>query len=245
MNKTGFTVSPVITENAEGQEVITDFSFDTGRSSVGRDGRVLGWQDDYIEDSEGRIHHVMEDTFLEDESTIKSFDFDEYAEDLLESNPKLQDAVIWAGNNMHPSFIEEWDSIIQKGEDLGRINEMMEQLMVEYDSRVDAENVSEQPATDDEIQEEIDELSPEQIETLNLAIEDLTSQDMLGDEAADEWESLSKEALQSDKATLAMVAAATSAFHRGSMSAEDAIDAVLSKCPLDEVAEVYEYLSNQ
>ena len=234
------TVSPVVTVNDQGQEVISDLSVSTGHSGVGRDGQVENWRFDYQEDSEGRIHHVFENVELERDDGIH-FDESEYIEALLESNPTIAVAQQWALDNLPEEWVNEYNQQIETG-DLDELNKAVEWLLQQYSQRSTTESdVPNQQMEEDYEDPEMDELSEEETEILNNAVDTLERQEAMP-EYADDWQEQVEIAKQSGDETYAMVAAATSAFHSGEVTAEEAIDFCLTNCDLKELARVYQHL---
>ena len=234
----GYTVNPVYTESETGEQVISDLQVSTRGDSVGRDGHVRDWQMDYIEDSEGRIHHVFENVELESDKGIH-FDEDAYVEALLESHSEFRQAQAWANENMPSALLEQFNNAIDNG-DLGELNEAVEWLVNEYRSAAEA-----QPEMEETIEDpEMDELSEEETEILNKTVDLLEKQEPAGEEIAQDWQEAVEQAQEVGDDTFAMVAAATAAFHSGEVSAEDAVNYCLNNANLKDLARVYKHLAS-
>ena len=233
------TVNPVYTEDSEGRQVISDLEVSTGRGDVvGRDGMDRGWQNDWIEDSEGRLHHVFENVELESDKGIH-FDEDAYVEALLESHSEFRQAQAWANENMPATLLERFNNAVDNG-DLGELNEAVEWLISEYRSAAEAPPQMEETVED----QEMDELSEEETEILNKTVDLLEQQEPAGEEVAGQWQDAVEQAQDSGDETYAMVAAATAAFHSGEVSAEDAVNYCLNNANLRDLARVYKHLAS-
>ena len=170
-------------------------------------------------DSEGKYHHLFEDISLESEEQERSnFNEDQYVEALYEINPDLEDAVTWGTENLSPDLLNVYNKKIDS-DSLSDLNEAVEFILDQYRNRTqDAPPQVKEEESDDS---EVDELSEEETQILNDA------------------------AQESGNETYALVAAATSSFHAGEVSAQEAIDFCLNNCDLKELSQVYQYLMNQ
>ena len=236
------TVSPVVTVNDQGQEVISDLSVSTNRPGIGRDGSTLNWQDDFIEDSEGRLVNWFADKELEsDRDDGIHFDESEYIDALIESNPTISVAQQWAIDNLPEEWINEYNQQIESGS-LDQLNQAVEWLLQQYSQRSTTESdVPSQQVEEDTEDPEMEELSEEETEILNNAVDNLERQEAMP-EYVNDWQEQVELAQESGDETYAQVAAATAAFHAGQVTAEEAIDFCLSNCDLKDLARVYKYL---
>lgn len=126
----GYTVSPNIDANGN----VSGFNIDGGHgSATDRQGQVTGWQNDYVQDQAGSIHHVMENTELGGDPNQDVFNMDSYADDLRAVNPELDNIIDWM--DVSPSITDytrqQWNNAIDAG-DLDTINSLMEQLSAMY-----------------------------------------------------------------------------------------------------------------
>ena len=235
-------VNPVITVNDNGQEVISDLSVSTGHSgAVGRDGQVKNADFDYYEDQYGQVHHRFSDIELQSDKKDQGIYFDEseYIDALIEANPKIPAAQQWCMDNLPAEWIDDYNKQIESGS-LDEMNQAVEWLLEQYGQRQTVDNRSQEQ---EEMPEdpEMDELSEEETEILNNAVDNLERQEAIPEMAAD-WQEEVEIAQQSGDETYATVAAATAAFHAGQVSAEEAIDFCLTNCDLKELARVYNNL---
>ena len=247
-DRPAYTVSPVVTTNDQGQEVISDLSVSSGHASaLSRDGQVQGWQMDFIEDSEGRIHHVFENVEL-DEDQGNSFDEDAYIEALYEANGgELEQAIAWGTENLPESLLEWYNQKID-GDGLDDLNEAVQWILDQYRNREDYEPPQESEETTDEessLQDKIDALNEEETAFLVEAIDTLTETEPAGDEIADQWQEQVEIAQQSGDETYALVCAATAAVHSGECSPSEAVQFAMENCDLQDLARVYRHLMNQ
>ena len=237
-------VSPVVTVNDQGQEVISDLSVSTNRPGVGRDGQVVNWQDDYVEDSEGRIHHMFENVELQsDRDDGIHFDEDAYVQALMDSNPDISKAQDWAVENLPEEWLDEYNKTIDTG-NLDDLHKAVDWLMRQYGERTinEPEPDTTQNIEEDPEEPEMEELSEEETEILNNAVDNLERQEAMP-EYVNDWQEQVELAQESGDETYAQVAAATAAFHAGQVTAEEAIDFCLSNCDLKDLARVYKMLS--
>ena len=236
----GYTVSPVITVNEQGQEVISDLSVSSGHAAdIGRDGQVRGVQNDYYEDEQGQIRHRFTDVELESErNSPSSFNEDEYVAAIFESNPQLSDAQQWAEANLPEEWLDDYNKAVDKG-DLSELHQAVEWLLQQYENRSQTDSIPEEVKEDDEMED----LSDEEKVVLAEAVEQLENQEPEGEDVSDQWQQMVDQAEEAGDATYATVAAATAAFHAGEVSAEEAINYCLNNCDLKDLARVYEHLN--
>ena len=234
-----YTVSPVITINDQGQEVISDLSVSTGHSAdVGRDGQVRGVEFDYYEDNKGQIRHRFSEVELESERQSPSdFDESEYIGALLEANPTIADAQQWAEHNLPQEWVDDYNNKIESG-DLDDLHKAVEWLLEQYENR--SQNSEPEQVQEDD---EMEDLSDEEKAVLAEAVENLQQSEAEGEDVAEQWQMAVELAEDSGDETYAMVAAATAAFHAGDISAEEAIDYCLNSCDLKELSRVYKYIN--
>lgn len=244
MPNQGYTVSPVYSETASGQEVITDFSLNTGHdSAVGRDGMSKNWENDYIIDRYGNQHHVFENVELED-SVPSGFDMDEYVDGLFTVNDQLQPALSWANGNLSPDIVQNLDAAFASG-DLSEVNAAVDWLLNAYSQSTPEQVQPKKPVEEDEpSDEEMENLSDEDKAVLAEAIEGLELNEPQGDAVAEQWQDAVEMAEDNGDMTYATVAAATAAFHSGEVTAEEAINYCLNNCDLKDLARVYGHLND-
>ena len=94
---------------------------------------------------------------------------------------------------------------------------------------------------DDQMETDATEVIPEEIDAV---IEPMLEAEPEGMESAYNWLQAAEE-YQSSNPVYSAVCSATASFHDGSMSAEEAISSVLENYPMDEVIQIYQYLSAQ
>ena len=94
---------------------------------------------------------------------------------------------------------------------------------------------------DDEMETDATKVTQEEIDAV---IEPMLEAEPEGVESAYNWLQPAEE-YQSSNPVYAAVCSATASFHDGSMSAEEAISTVLENYPMDEVIQIYQYLSAQ
>lgn len=240
MPSQGYTVNPVYSDDASEQQLI-DLEVIGGRSSVGNDGQVKNWQNDYFEDDQGNVHHRFSEVELNDESDPMSFNEDEYIETLLESNPIFLDAQKWAVENLSDVELEEYNRLIDTS-DLGDLHRAMDWLVEQYEQFADVPEASEPEQVEEEVDEE--DLSESDKMAINAAVHSLKKTEAL-DYVADDWQEQVALAEQAGDETYATVAAATASFHAGEVTAEEAIQYCMETCNMKELARVYKHLMSQ
>lgn len=246
MPNQGYTVSPVVSVTAEGEEYYSDVSISTGAQSIGRDGMVNDWQKDYVLDNKGEYHHVFENVEL-DEDPSGGFDLDEYVSDIFSVNEHLEPALRWAENNLHPDIQDNLNTAF-KGNNLNDLNQAIEWLLEQYHQRPadEPQQVAEDPdSSEDAPDDEMENLSDEEKQVLSEAVEQLGNQEPQGEEYAEAWQDMIEQAEEAGDITYAKVAAATASFHAGEVSAEEAINFCLNECDLSELARVYQYMMSE
>ena len=239
----GYTVSPVITVNERGEEVISDLSVSSGHAAaVGRDGQVRDAELDYYEDEYGQMRHRFAGVELESEQQdSSSFDESAYIEAIYEANPELSTAQQWAENNLPEELLDYYNEAVESS-DLADLHKAVEWLMQQYENRSQQEQAPTEPEQVEE-DDEMENLSDEEKEVLSNAVEELEQQEPQGEYYAEQWQEAVEQAEAQGNETYAKVAAATAAFHAGEVSAEEAINFCLNECDLKELAKVYEYIN--
>ena len=242
-----FTVEPVVSESGSGEQ-ITDFSVVS--SSNRQDPNA--WQDDWVMDSEGKYHHMFENVELEDEtSSHSSFDEEAYISSLYDANPQLANAIEWGTENLTEDQLEIYNKLVDSS-DLNDVNRAVEWILEQYIENANQVATAEpETSTDDESGsyledetiERIENLSDEDAEMLSDAVDDLSATEPMGFEAANHWLDFAQQADESGNAVASLVATATAAYHRGELSAEEAISECLNQCDLQELAAVYQQLN--
>ena len=238
------TVHPVVQETADGQEYIADFAVNNAAPpGVGRDGRDVGWENDWHMDSEGHYHHVFENVELESDIADQGiyFDEDSYVDALLETNSEFRQAQAWATQNLSAQDLADFNDAVDNG-NLEELNECVEWLIDEYKEAVGV------PETFDEYSEaqegaEMEELSEEENQVLEQTVEALMQQEPQGVDVSSQWLQASSQAHDSGDGTYALVAASVAAFHQGEMDAQTAIDYCFQHASPRELARVYKHLT--
>jgi hypothetical protein len=224
------TVSPVYSEGPNGEQVV-DMEVSQGTNVIGRDGMVKGWEADYGTDSQGNT--VYDPRLNNDElgnNPVVGFDEVGYEEALLSSNPVIPDALAWAADNMNPDFTADYNKAVDAG-DLDNIHPMLDHIINQYlASNPDAEP--------EQVVEEVEESVSD--EEFSSAIDALNEQEVGGTEIAYQW---LEAAEQSQDAVYSDVCQMTAAFHRGEISSQEAIDAVIEKHGIKEATRIYKHLT--
>ena len=221
MNRPPMQVNPVFSSDDgsyQGSEVQTQRTL--------HNGMVEGWDENYSEDEYGRLVYSMQEEDLT-QDTNGSFDEEEYISALMDSLPVDYNTVIeWASQNLPNEILEEYNKKIDTS-DLEGLNEAIEQMLEHY-YEANGEPVEQEPEV---------EVSDEEF---NDAYQDLTSSEPEGTEVAYQW---LEAAEQTDDPAYRDVYMLTAEYHRGNISPEEALEAIVNKYGLNKAAEMYKHLS--
>ena len=231
----GYEITPVVTMTDDGREQVTDFDISSG-NTTGRDGVYRGWQDDWTVDSEGRSHHAYENFQEAKEEYGSDAVEDEYWDNVLEADPIYSRALDWASNQFFTDEqAKEWDKMIENGTD-EQIHEGLERIKNQYleaGGDVMEEAPEGEPDSEDITEEEMEEVKSVAQELME------TEPDL---DSADSWDDSGREAMASGDETYSAICSMTASFHRGEISAGDAIDAILNNYPLKDVERCWKHM---
>ena len=237
MPQHGITVTPVVQEGDDGEHIV-DFNVNQGgRTAIGRDGVLRGYEDDFTEDSEGRS--VYEPYLGPDElaeSPVVGFDGDSYIDTLLDSDSRISPALEWSVDNMDPSFIDAYNNAVDAG-DLDTMHQYLDIILKQFVESGGADQL--QTETDES--EEEQPLTEEEEVQFNDVLETLSEQEPLGQEAAYQWLESSEQWSQADPC-VAAICYATASYHNGDATYEEAIDYVSSQFTERQAARAYKQL---
>ena len=230
-----------VTPQADAEGNVTGFEMETHHEGYHR-----GSEADFRQFQDGSVHHVFENVELQDEQAPGLTNQDEYYEALASIHPELAEASAWvAGGGLPQEWAVEFNSAVEQG-DYTRVNEMMETMIGLY-----RESAGEQPqpqAQEEQAEEEtehmtyndLDDDTRQQVDEVTSELEYNTPQ---GEEVAAAWEQAVLAGQEAGDETYAAIAAATAAFHAGEVSAQDAIEFVLSNYDIRDVSRVYQLLN--
>jgi hypothetical protein len=219
------TVSPIYSEQ-DGSVVDFELSggFEGFRSS----------DNDIVELNDGTRHHVFENASI-DEGEYTS---DQYYDALVQSDERIPDAIAWAGQNLPQDLIVTFNEAIDN-DDVDTVQQYLEYILEQFSS---TEQLTEQDS--EQVEEEGLELTEQDQQVIDAITEQLAEEPPLGNEAADEWESLSEQAAASGDQTYADIAALTSSYHAGQISAEEAINWVFQNHSIQDIGRVYSLINS-
>ena len=235
-----------VTPSADADGNVTGFSTDHQQEGYHR-----SLDQEFVELSDG-IHHRFENVEVNEDLQDAEYTDENYFETLAELHPNMAQAAQWAANGgMSQEWSTDFNAAIEAG-DFQAVNVGLEQLFNMYDAahgdrpsateefqnREDQESETEEPLT-------VDDLSEDDQQAVAEAVESLQWTEPGGEEQGEYWASVVAQAQASGDETYAGVAAATQAFHEGSVSAQEAIDFVLSNYDIRDVARVYQALNGQ
>jgi hypothetical protein len=218
----GFTVSP--SYNEETGEV-TGFDVEGGYEGFQSSDR------DFIETNDGQTHHVFENVSIDE----GEYSLDQYYETLAVSDERIPGAIQWAADNLPPDLIQAYNDALD-ADDVDTVQQYLEYILEQY-SEQDTEQDTEQ------VEEEDILLTEEEEQVVQAITEQLAEEPPLGEEAADEWQSVSEQAAASGDQTYADIAALTSSYHAGQISAEEAINWVFQNHSIQDIARVYQHIN--
>ena len=237
------TVNPVV--DAEG-----NYQGSTVESP--QEGYHRSLDQEYVEFQDGSIHHRFENVEVNEDLQESEYSDESYFETLSTLYPNIAQAVTWAADGgMSAEWSNDFNAALSAG-DFEAVNVGLEQLLGMYDA-----NHGDRPSATEEFQNRnnqesedeepltVDDLSEDDQQVVAEAVEELQYQSPGGEEQAQYWQQAVAVAQQSGDETYAGIAAATSAFHSGEVSAAEAIDFVLSNYDIRDVARVYQALNGQ
>ena len=190
---------------------------------------------DYVEFNDGSIHHRFENVEV-DEDLPQDLSA-EYYDALASTYPELGDALQWAGQYLPRETITEYHQALEN-EDFLKVNETLEYIINNYRAAGDVplvEEVENEEAPEDWTEEDQDEL--------DSTVTQLYEAEPQGEEYADSWQAVVEQAQEAGDDTYAAIAAATAAFHSGEVSAEEAVNYVLSNFDIRDVERVYRQMT--
>lgn len=144
----GYTITPHVEINAEGQEVVTDF--DIGE----RGGYNSAYDNDYVLDHQGRVHHRFEDVELNEDGYDEDFLNDDTAQlmkELVGGAGVYQQMVSWAAQNLHPQDIDAFDALVDQATQTGDYGELEEAIQALYQEYQEAGGLDYEDYEDDDI----------------------------------------------------------------------------------------------
>ena len=200
----GYHVTPEFTEHPDGR---IDVDFDVKQGEF-RHSNPASAPEDFYEDEQGQMKHVMQDTQLAEPEDAHSFDQEDYFLALQEADPRITDAIDLAPNFFTREQIEDYDRKVNSG-NLDDIHSALEYLLKNYEEwEAQSQNQSIQADNEDG-----DETEPNEQEQVIEWFNDLSDQDI--DDAVDELYELEFD----DQAVMALQDA-TEGFAEGSVHAD-------------------------
>ena len=233
-NRPGYTVDPVYEDSSTGQQIVDVQVRQTGHSSaVGRDGVYRNWENDYTADSQGRFIYDPKDGLDElAESPVVGFNEEEYVSALFESNPVIEPALEWAGDNLPQEFQDAYNAAVDGG-NLNKIHELLD-IMIEQYMQFNPQEAAETPT---------DEVSETDEVEMAKVVETLQNSEAEGTETAYQWLESAEQWKDTDPC-VSDICQATAGFHRGEFTAEEAISMVLDNYPMAKAVKAYKQLFN-
>ena len=235
-----------VTPSADADGNVTGFSTDHQQEGYHR-----SLDQEFVELSDG-IHHRFENVEVNEDLQDSEYTDDSYFNSLVALYPNFPQAANWAANGgMSVEWSQDFNASVEAG-DFQAVNVGLEQLLNMYDAAH-----GERPSTSEEVEDRedqeseddepltVDDLPEDEQQAVAEAVEELQYQSPGGEEQAQYWQQAVAVAQQSGDETYAGIAAATSAFHSGEVSAAEAIDFVLSNYDIRDVARVYQALNGQ
>ena len=205
---------------------------------------------DFVEFQSGEIHHRFENVEVNEDLEDSEYTDESYFETLSTLYPNIAQAVTWAADGgMSEEWSTDFNAALQQG-DFEAVNVGLEHLLGMYDAahgdrpsateefqnREDQESETEEPLT-------VDDLSEDDQQAVAEAVESLQWTEPGGEEQGEYWASVVAQAQASGDETYAGIAAATQAFHEGSVTAQEAISWVMETYDIRDIARVYQALN--
>lgn len=207
------------------------YNTDAGYVSYGCSGGQ--YDTPYHEDEvTGERQYLIQTEDLQQDGDFQPSVDEEYQQAIREVYPDINNALEYALHNKTEEWILDFNSKIDGG-NFDEYVPLIEELMEEYRLTVSAPVDEMETDAADVTQEEID-----------AVIEPMLEAEPEGLESAYNWLQAAEE-YQDTNPVYSAVCSATAAFHNNQMTAEEAISSVLENHPLEEVIEIYQYLSNQ
>ena len=228
----GYTVTPVMSEDSNGQEYVSDFQLDAGHNIP-----ADAFNQYDFNEATGEVTHRFSTDSDPDEEFVQDID-SQYEQALLAANPDLPSAIEWASRGgISGELIDEFNNAMESG-DPELMNPAIQWLLQNFEESGDqyeyAEDDEGEGAPDEALDPETYALGEEIIADLQEAEpEFVVSFDM--DEVA-------KEALNTGDQCLAEAATLSAQFHRGEIEAADAINYMLDNYMADDLLRVAEAL---
>ena len=234
MPERGMQVDPIVEDTPDGPKYV-GVEIAGENTARDRNGSYRGWEDDWTADSQGRsIYTPRVDDEIEGENTTVGFDFTDYGHTFRDSvGGSHYDAVTsFAADYFDESLTSKFDKAVDAGNitQFHELFELFQQAYLQSDEAV--QQAEEEP------QEELEEVSDRDFAE---AVEQLNQTEAAGTEVAYQY---LEAADQSDDPVYRDVCIATSSFHRGELSSQDAIDSVIQKHGLAKAARMFKYFMN-
>lgn len=163
------TVSPEVSDEGE---IIGYNVQERGQGMM--HGYTPNWEHDYVEDSEGRTHHIFEDAEITEENN--DFDFDDYLGDLMVVEPELNNMITWLANaeDVPEGLADAWDASID-AEDLDSLYQLLEIIQASYPGSGEVlEAYQDEVEEVEEDEEELQPYSPEAIQEFEDSLESIS-----------------------------------------------------------------------
>lgn len=228
MPHTGYTVTPVLSEDSNGQEYVSDFALNEGHN-IPADAYN---QYDFNESTGEVTHRYSTDYEYDPDRQLTEHIDNTYASALVEANPGLPEAINWASSGGLPGeLIDDFNAAIDSG-DPEQINPAIDWLLQNFE---DAGGLLEETgAPDEELDDETFALGQEIIADLQEAEPEYVD--------SFEMDEVAKEALNLGDQCLAEAATLSAQFHRGEVEAADAINYMIDNYSADDLLRVAEAL---
>lgn len=205
-------------------------------------------ENDYVQMEDGSFQHVFQNVELEDETGPQGFDFEEYVSGIQQVYPDLNDAVQWSiGNELVPEYLAiEWNNALDT-QDLGRVNEIAEQLINLYlennEGYVPEESDGTPPLEDEEYEEQT---TDEWFESIPDEVLDETVDDLLDAEFTQDQVYAMQELHQQfdETSTEALMLEMGMSVSQGQLSMAEAIEIAIENYGEAEAAKAYFTLQN-
>ena len=234
-----------VTPSADADGNVTGFSTDHQQEGYHR-----SLDQECVEFQDGSIHHRFENVEVNEDSQESEFSDEAYFEQLASLHPNVAQAVQWAANGgMSAEWSQDFNAALEAG-DYQAVNVGLEQLFNMYDAAHGDRPSATEEFQNREVEESeteeplsVDDLSEDDQQAVAEAVESLQWTEPGGEEQGEYWASVVAQAQASGDETYAGIAAATQAFHEGSVTAQEAISWVMETYDIRDIARVYQALN--
>lgn len=184
-----------------------------------------------------RQYLIEESDYQQDEDWQPDIDA-QYEEAIAELYPQLPQALEWMSETLPQELIDDYNQAVDEN-DYDTLMPLLEELMESYYEQVGDE------LQDVEQTDPFEDDSPIDQEEVDLALDNLQQQDVLGEETAYEFMQAAVEAQENGDVVLRDALAATASYHRGEADATELITDMMDKYDMKDLRRVYRMMTQE